>query len=182
MKGKIIAEVLTIQFCKIGNSVWYRFATAHLLELHAINHGVGVRGFFYGSLLDNFEWQFGYTKKFGLLSVDFNDEKLSRKMTRTGEFYRGICSGVSADRRIGLAKYMPGFLPKAATPVSGFAFFRLRVYLHSCWPHRNSSMKQANSRNWKSFFHAGEKCRFIAIRWSVPTAGARTSIVFNGCL
>jgi hypothetical protein len=58
--------------------------------LHAaINHGVDVRGFFYWSLLDNFEWQFGYSKKFGLLSVDFSDEKLPRKMTRVGEFYRG---------------------------------------------------------------------------------------------
>ena len=69
-----------------------RDLTAHLLELQAaINHGVDVRGFFYWSLLDNFEWQFGYAKKFGLLSVDFNDEKLPRKMTRVGEFYRRIC-------------------------------------------------------------------------------------------
>jgi beta-glucosidase len=69
-----------------------RDLTAHLRELlGAMNGGVDVRGFFYWSLLDNFEWQFGYSKKFGLLAVDFNDEKLPRRMTRVGEFYRDIC-------------------------------------------------------------------------------------------
>ena len=64
----------------------------HLRELRgALNEGADVRGFFYWSLLDNFEWQFGYSKKFGLLAVDFNDEKLPRQMTRVGEFYRSIC-------------------------------------------------------------------------------------------
>ena len=65
----------------------------HLGELNAaMKDGVDVRGFFYWSLLDNFEWQFGYTKKFGLYSVDFNDERLPRKTTRVGEFYQQICT------------------------------------------------------------------------------------------
>ena len=69
-----------------------RDLTLHLRELcQAMNGGVDVRGFFYWSLLDNFEWQFGYTKKFGLLSVDFADKTLPRRMTRVGEFYRDIC-------------------------------------------------------------------------------------------
>ena len=64
----------------------------HLGELRrAVNEGVDVRGFFYWSLMDNFEWQFGYTKKFGLFSVDFSDENLPRKMTRVGEYYLKIC-------------------------------------------------------------------------------------------
>jgi len=64
----------------------------YLASLHqAIGRGADVRGFFYWSLLDNFEWQFGYTKKFGLVSVDFNDAKLPRKMKRLGEIYRTIC-------------------------------------------------------------------------------------------
>jgi beta-glucosidase len=65
----------------------------HLRELRAaMDGGVDVRGFFYWSLLDNFEWQFGYTKKFGLLSVDFADAMLPRRMTRVGEFYRSVCA------------------------------------------------------------------------------------------
>ena len=47
----------------------------NLSALHrSIQAGTDVRGFFYWSLLDNFEWQFGYTKKFGLLAVDFADK------------------------------------------------------------------------------------------------------------
>ena len=50
-----------------------------------------MRGFFYWSLLDNFEWQFGYSKRFGLLSVDFSDPNLPRRMKPLGEIYRTIC-------------------------------------------------------------------------------------------
>ena len=72
---------------------------AHLRELRAaMADGVDVRGFFYWSLLDNFEWQFGYSKKFGLFSVDFADESLPRRLTRTGEFYREICRAGDAKR------------------------------------------------------------------------------------
>lgn len=65
---------------------------ANLAALHrAMDHGVDVRGFFYWSLLDNFEWQFGYAKKFGLIRVDFDDEKLPRTMKPLGEVYSRIC-------------------------------------------------------------------------------------------
>jgi len=53
--------------------------------------GVDVRGFFYWSLMDNFEWQFGYTKKFGLLRVDFKDPKLPRSKKPLAEVYSQIC-------------------------------------------------------------------------------------------
>jgi beta-glucosidase/6-phospho-beta-glucosidase/beta-galactosidase len=48
---------------------------------------------------EDVDWmaRLGCSKKFGLLFVDFNDEKLPRKMTRVGEFYRGICTACPAD-------------------------------------------------------------------------------------
>lgn len=74
-----------------------RDLTGHLRELRAsMNDGVDVRGFFYWSLLDNFEWQFGYTKKFGLFSVDFNDAQLPRRTTRVAKFYQQICLAARA--------------------------------------------------------------------------------------
>jgi beta-glucosidase len=64
----------------------------NLEALHrSMTAGVDVRGFFYWSLMDNFEWQFGYTKKFGLLSVDFANEKLPRSMKPLAEVYSRIC-------------------------------------------------------------------------------------------
>ena len=64
----------------------------NLAALHrSMAGGVDVRGFFYWSLLDNFEWQFGYTKKFGLLAVDFSDPKLPRSPKPLAEVYARIC-------------------------------------------------------------------------------------------
>lgn len=65
---------------------------ANLHALHrSIQAGADVRGFFYWSLLDNFEWQFGYTKKFGLFAVDFADEKLPRAAKPLAAVYAQIC-------------------------------------------------------------------------------------------
>ncbi len=49
-----------------------RFLIAYLQEVNrAIKSGVNVRGFFYWSLLDNFEWQRGFDPRFGLVEVDY---------------------------------------------------------------------------------------------------------------
>ncbi|MEO8411014.1 MAG: GH1 family beta-glucosidase, partial [Propionivibrio sp.] len=49
-----------------------RFIGRHLCAIdQALRAGVDVRGYFVWSLLDNFEWSFGYEPRFGIVHVDF---------------------------------------------------------------------------------------------------------------
>ncbi|MDZ7706205.1 MAG: GH1 family beta-glucosidase [Trueperaceae bacterium] len=52
----------------------------------AMAHGVDVRGYFAWSLMDNFEWAFGYSKRFGLVYVDY--ETLQRIPKHSAHWYR----------------------------------------------------------------------------------------------
>ncbi len=53
-----------------------RFLLNYLSEIYrAIQEGVPVKGFFYWSLLDNFEWHRGFDPRFGLIEVDYKTQK-----------------------------------------------------------------------------------------------------------
>ena len=57
------------------------FFNLHLKEiLKCLNEGLNIKGYFAWSLLDNYEWAFGYTKRFGLVYVDFdNFDRIPKK-------------------------------------------------------------------------------------------------------
>ena len=57
------------------------FTAAH----RAMEQGVDLRGYFVWSLLDNFEWGYGYAKRFGIVRVDF--DTLERTVKDSGLWY-----------------------------------------------------------------------------------------------
>ena len=52
------------------------FLKAHFKEIHkALNEGVNLNGFYVWSLMDNFEWSYGYSKRFGLIYINYKSQK-----------------------------------------------------------------------------------------------------------
>ncbi|MFX1254720.1 MAG: GH1 family beta-glucosidase [Promethearchaeota archaeon] len=65
------------------------FLKKHFKEAHkAIQDGVNLQGYFPWSLMDNFEWFYGYSKRFGLFWVDF--EILERKWKKSALWYQKV--------------------------------------------------------------------------------------------
>jgi beta-glucosidase len=66
-----------------------RFLRAHLENLHhAIQDGAPVRGYFHWSLMDNFEWGYGYRMRFGFIYVDWDTQK--RIIKDSGRWYSRV--------------------------------------------------------------------------------------------
>lgn len=53
---------------------------------NAIIQGVPLKGYFVWSLMDNFEWAYGYSKRFGIVHVDYATQKRTPK--RSARFYQ----------------------------------------------------------------------------------------------
>ncbi len=69
------------------NRVDYLFN--HFRSAHrAIQEGVNIAGYFIWSLMDNFEWAEGYTKRFGIVYVDYPTQR--RIIKKSGYWYNDV--------------------------------------------------------------------------------------------
>ncbi|HVO88187.1 MAG TPA: GH1 family beta-glucosidase [Casimicrobiaceae bacterium] len=67
----------------------------HIRALHAaMAAGVDLRGYFVWSLLDNFEWSLGYSKRFGIVHVDFATQQ--RTLKDSARFYSKVIASRGA--------------------------------------------------------------------------------------
>ena len=54
----------------------------------AMRQGVDLRGYYAWSLLDNFEWSLGFSKRFGIVHVDYETQQ--RTIKASGRFYSDV--------------------------------------------------------------------------------------------
>ncbi|MCX7918772.1 MAG: GH1 family beta-glucosidase [bacterium] len=75
---------------KVHDTKRIQYLQAHIEQVFkAIQAGVNVRGYFVWSLLDNFEWAQGYSKRFGIVYTDYPTQK--RIIKSSGYFYKQVC-------------------------------------------------------------------------------------------
>lgn len=56
--------------------------------MDAVDEGIPVMGYIYWSIMDNYEWAYGYDKRFGLIYVDYNTQK--RVIKESGYWYKKL--------------------------------------------------------------------------------------------
>jgi len=65
------------------------YLRTHLETLLKVKQeGVNLKGYFVWSLMDNYEWSFGYTKRFGIVRVNYNTQERTPKMS--AHYYSSI--------------------------------------------------------------------------------------------
>ncbi|RSZ58558.1 beta-glucosidase [Massilia atriviolacea] len=85
----------TVDDGKVADPERIAYVQMHLDALKAaMEQGVDVRGYFLWSLLDNFEWNSGYAKRFGIVHVDYATQE--RTLKNSAIWYRDV---VTAQRQ-----------------------------------------------------------------------------------
>jgi len=86
-----------------------RYMIQHLHQVwRGINNSLPVKGYFYCTLVDNFEWERGWTQRFGLWELDV--ETQARRKRPSADLYAEICreNGLSSEM---VSRYAPELMP-----------------------------------------------------------------------
>jgi beta-glucosidase len=74
---------------RIEDPLRVEYYRQHLRAAHdAMRKGVDLKGYFAWSLLDNYEWALGYSKRFGIVHVDYSTQQ--RTIKASGRFYSDV--------------------------------------------------------------------------------------------
>jgi beta-glucosidase len=74
---------------KIEDPLRVEYYKQHLRAAHdAMQKGVDLRGYYAWSLLDNYEWAHGYSKRFGLIHVDYSTQQ--RTLKSSARYYAEV--------------------------------------------------------------------------------------------
>ncbi len=76
---------------KVHDEKRINYLKSHFEQAHrALENGVNLKGYFVWSLMDNFEWAEGYSKRFGIVYVDYKTQK--RVIKDSGYWYSEVIS------------------------------------------------------------------------------------------
>jgi beta-glucosidase len=88
-----------------GDQIRSKYIIQHLHQVwRGINFNWPVKGYFYWTLVDNFEWERGWSQRFGLWEL--NVETQTRRKRASADLYAEICSSNSLSSDM-VAKYAP---------------------------------------------------------------------------
>lgn len=91
---------------KVNDQIRIDYLSRHLAAVsYAMKQGVDIRSYFYWSLMDNFEWNSGYAKRFGLIYVDYATQQ--RTMKESAFWYRDFIKAIKTTPAIGLSATTP---------------------------------------------------------------------------
>ncbi|MBS1249856.1 MAG: Beta-glucosidase A [Chloroflexi bacterium] len=87
-----------------------RYLIEHIHQIwRGLNHNWPVKGYFHWSLVDNFEWERGWTQRFGLWELDI--ETQTRTPRPSAELYAEICQNNALSSQM-VEEYAPEVLEK----------------------------------------------------------------------
>jgi beta-glucosidase len=93
--GAALDEPPRVEGERLEDPVRVDYLRRHIAAIReAIAKGADLRGYFVWSLLDNFEWSHGFSKRFGIIHVNYETQK--RTLKDSARFYTGVIRGNGA--------------------------------------------------------------------------------------